>query len=61
VSEAFSHELAHLRGDLATAAPQPAAAPATQAQELVRLLRQPATVRQLILLGAVLDRPVDRW
>jgi hypothetical protein len=29
--------------------------------ELVQLLRNPATIRQAILLREVLDRPVDRW
>jgi hypothetical protein len=33
----------------------------SQAAELVQLLRSPATIRQVILLREVLDRPVDRW
>jgi len=35
--------------------------PATAAEELVAILRNPATVRQVVLLREVLDRPVERW
>jgi hypothetical protein len=50
---------------------QPAAAPAapkrtaklpvSTAAELLEALRNPATIRQTILLREVLERPVDRW
>jgi hypothetical protein len=33
----------------------------TQAEELVHVLRSPTTIRQVILLREILDRPVDRW
>lgn len=65
VQDAFSRELTHLRGTIAQEEPQavgaPRAAVPTQAEELMHLLRNPATVRQMILLREVLDRPVDRW
>ena len=65
VKDAFSHELTHLRGAIAQDEPQAGGAartlPPTQAEELMHLLRSPATVRQVILLREILDRPVDRW
>ena len=66
VQDAFSRELTHLRGAIAQDDPKAggapvAVAPPTQAEELVHLLRNPATIRQVILLREVLDRPVDRW
>lgn len=63
VSEVFGKEMAHLRGDIqadATAA-RLAAAPASSAQQLVAMLRDPGTVRNLVLIREVLERPVDRW
>jgi len=65
VHDAFSRELTHLRGTITQDEPQAggaarASAP-TQAEELMHLLRNPATVRQVILLREILDRPVDRW
>jgi hypothetical protein len=66
VQDAFSHELKHLRGTIredeaqqAGGTPRPTAP--TQAEELVHLLRSPATIRQVVLLREILDRPVDRW
>jgi len=64
VKDAFARELTHLQGSIKhdeskTGAAVPTAA--TQAEELVHLLRSPATIRQVILLREVLDRPVDRW
>jgi hypothetical protein len=65
VQDAFSHELTHLRGSIAHEEPKAGGAPRTpaptQADELVHLLRSPATIRQVILLREILDRPVDRW
>jgi hypothetical protein len=31
------------------------------ARELVEAARDPATIRQAILLREILERPVDRW
>ena len=66
VQDAFSHELKHLRGTIREddaqqggGTPRPTAP--TQAEELVHLLRSPATIRQVVLLREILDRPVDRW
>lgn len=58
VREAFSRELPHLAADAADTS-RPAAA--TAAESLVRKLRDPATIRDLVILREVLDRPVDRW
>lgn len=67
VEGAFAHDLAH---DLAPASAragagdQSAIAPQTvpkAAHELVEMFRNPATIRQVILLREVLDRPIDRW
>ena len=64
VHDAFAHELEHLStsitpGAAGDAEQRPAVVkPAT---ELVAMLRNPATLRQLILLREVLDRPTDRW
>lgn len=65
VHDAFAHDLRHLESPLAGHAPDIDAAatkpPATAAAELTAALRNPTTVRQLILLREVLERPVDRW
>jgi hypothetical protein len=65
VKDAFSQELAHLKGELAEDAPKAGTPPATaatqQMDELVQMLRNPATIRQAVLLREVLDRPVERW
>lgn len=67
VDGAFAHDLAH---DLASAparagaGDQSGTAPQTvptAAHELVAMFRNPATIRQVILLREVLDRPIDRW
>jgi len=65
VQDAFSRELTHLRGtitqdDSGAGGASRTSAP-TPAEELMHLLRNPATVRQVILLREILDRPVDRW
>lgn len=64
VQDAFAHEIEHLAsslpsGPVAAAGPRPPAAPV--AAELVAMLRNPATLRHLILLREVLDRPSERW
>jgi len=60
VQDAFAHDLGRLHSGLdmadAAAAPRPAAAVA-----LARLARDPATIRQAVLLREILERPVDRW
>ena len=69
VQDAFSRELTHLRGTITQDEPQAGGAsrtsaltPAlTPAEELMHLLRNPVTVRQVILLREILDRPVERW
>ena len=71
VREAFAHDLKHDRSPLATpaalrpaaadAAPPPAKSRATVVAELAQALRNPASIRQAILLREVLERPVDRW
>ena len=59
---------APLRAGRSPLAGQPAAAPkrtaklpVSTAAELLEALRNPATIRQTILLREVLERPVDRW
>ena len=66
VQDAFPRPLSHLEGGLVHDAPpmigDPATTPAaTAADDFVRMLRNPATIRQVILMREVLDRPVDRW
>lgn len=70
VREAFAHDLKHDRPALATPAkarrpdaPAPAATKqrAKVAAELAQALRDPASIRQAILLREVLERPADRW
>jgi hypothetical protein len=64
VHDAFAHELDHLSTSIAAGAPVNAdvrQAMAPPAAELVNMLRNPATLRQLILLREVLDRPTERW
>ena len=57
VSEVFGKEMAHLRGDLQSdaAAAKRASAPASAVENLVAMLRDPRTVRQLVLVREVLD------
>jgi hypothetical protein len=63
VHDAFDHELEHLSTSIAAGAPvnEPPRRPAAPAAELVTMLRNPTTLRQLILLREVLDRPTERW
>lgn len=61
VEDAFADDLVHRKG-LAPIATEPAAAPAAPVtMDLVAALRDPATLRQLILVREVLDRPTERW
>jgi hypothetical protein len=61
VDEAFAHDLAHAvpagRAENAVAPlPQP-----TSSHGLAALLRNPATIRQVMVMREVLERPVERW
>lgn len=64
VHDAFAHEIGHLHAPLAAAvaadgtAATHAVAPA---DEIIRLVRSPSTMRQLVVLHEVLERPVGRW
>lgn len=63
VEGAFAHDLAHA-GIRPGGADQSAVAPQTVptvAHELVAMFRDPKTIRQVVLLREVLDRPIDRW
>jgi len=62
VHDAFAHKLEHLPAGLghADAAVAPAAT-AGPAPDIAALLRSPATLRQLVIVREILDRPVDRW
>lgn len=58
VEEAFAHDLAHevpvRQGEAATTRSTPAVG-------LADLLRDPATIRRLIVMREVLERPTERW
>jgi len=64
VHDAFAHEIGGLassiRGHDHDAAPAPPR-PTPTAADFLELLRNPQSMRHLILLREVLDRPVDRW
>lgn len=76
VQEAFGHEIAHLETTLSRAKhdkhdkhakqaerEQPAYPPAAvvTAADLAAMLRNPQTIRQVMLLREVLERPTERW
>jgi hypothetical protein len=67
VKQDFAKELEHLStpltADRSLASPQPGGAVAKRAPvaEVVRSLRSPATLRELVVIREILDRPVDRW
>jgi hypothetical protein len=65
VEDAFGQELKHIASSLPNALPAGAESQrpgaATPAAELASALRHPATLRQLVLLREILERPVDRW
>jgi hypothetical protein len=65
VNEAFTDHLGHLASSITGAksdAPSVARPPATAvALDILTLARNPATLRQMIILREVIDRPVDRW
>lgn len=69
VQDAFAHKLGHLHSGLESRTDEPAQAKAARrvtggglsARDLVDAARDPATIRQAILLREILERPVDRW
>lgn len=68
VQDVFGQEMAHLPTPLEAAPAAPSAATAggtpsrvATANELVAALRNPVTLRQLILVRELLERPVGRW
>ncbi len=68
VRQDFSKELEHLStpltADRALASTPPSGGATSvlpAAAEIVRSLRSPATLRELIVIREILDRPVDRW
>lgn len=63
VHDAFAQEIEHLPPGLAAGgAPAATATPArSPAADVVAALRDPVTLRQLVIVREVLDRPIDRW
>lgn len=68
VKQDFSKELEHLStpltADRALASSPPSGrvtSGSPAAAEIVRSLRSPATLRELVVIREILDRPVDRW
>lgn len=63
VHDVFGHELAHLETTLSHGGlEQPVKQTASvAAAEIAALVRDPRTIRQMILLREVLERPTDRW
>lgn len=63
VGDAFAHEIGRLEpgAEGRAEAAAGAAAPAGSVTDIATLLRNPATLRQMLLVREVLDRPVDRW
>ena len=60
VDEAFASDLKHRIAPASTAEPIAPVRP-EPATDLGALLRDPASLRQLVVIREVLDRPVDRW
>ncbi|MEI6240463.1 MAG: hypothetical protein WCR51_08735 [Planctomycetia bacterium] len=69
VQDAFKQQLGHLHSGLerpgdetpGTEAPRRVGGGRMTARDLVAAARDPATIRQAILLREILERPVDRW
>jgi len=62
VHDAFAQELGHLASNIASVPGKPATENVRpQAADLVALVRSPATIRQLILVHELLERPEHRW
>lgn len=67
VKEDFARELEHLStpltADRVLATPQPGGAvvSASRTSRIVRSLRSPETLRELVVIREILERPVERW
>lgn len=71
VDGAFAHDLAHTPAGVRPGTEAGGAGPApvaggqggagSTAADLVAMIRDPSTLRRVILLREILDRPVDRW
>ena len=61
VKDAFAHEIEHLPSGLSRVDAPPAPPRTATGLDLAALIRDPATLRQLMIVREVLDRPVDRW
>jgi len=61
VDGAFAHDLSHRMSPLSPAGTGIASPGNATAAELAAALRDPATLRRLVLVREVLERPVDRW
>ena len=63
VDSAFAHDLRHrvAPSSAAAAVTGSAASGGTSAADLAAALRDPATLRRLVLVREVLERPVGRW
>jgi len=63
VHDAFAQEIEHLPPGLAGggAAATPATPARSPAADVVAALRDPVTLRQLVIVREVLERPIDRW
>lgn len=59
VTEAFATDLKHRIAPAGTTPPAPVAV--DRVVDLVSMLREPATLRALVVMREVLDRPVERW
>jgi len=58
VEDAFADDLVHRQAKVAV---EPSVAVAPVALDVVAMVRDPATLRQLVLVREVLERPTDRW
>ncbi len=63
VDEAFASDLKHRIAPATMPPAMPAAVPTLAAQHgaIVDLLREPESLRRLVIIREVLDRPVERW
>ena len=61
VDEAFAHDLAHEAPLSLDDKPPALATPTKPSPPLATLLRDPATIRQIIVMREVLERPTERW
>jgi len=63
VTEAFASDLKHRIAPVSVAPALPAALPSSVEQQgtIVDLLREPDSLRRLVIIREVLDRPVERW